>query len=225
MTTNDSNATPTQCRLDSTLGCDTNSVGYSCQGDLKPAAVCGAGSAELDGETGYCCSVGATCGAVDGVGCTNGSTGYSCTGSVAPGSEDASLSCGSGVSGQNGDVLYCCYSVASSSCSADSSVTGCSGGSYGFSCTSTDTPSQSNASLDCSDPTSGPGGSSLYCCIGFSGSQSSCAADSTVTGCHGGSYGFSCTGSDTPNQTNDTLNCSSPITGPNNELLYCCSNN
>ncbi|MEI9938638.1 MAG: hypothetical protein WDO69_15580 [Pseudomonadota bacterium] len=228
VTTNDSNdPNASQCRLDDAVVCPGNFVGYSCQGVLKPSPTCGTGTVEADGETGYCCGVDSTdtCVVDTAAGCTDGSTGYSCTGGVLPGSGDPSLSCGTGVAGPNGDALYCCIGVTSSSCSSDSSVTGCTGGSYGFSCASTDTPTQGNAALDCSTPAPGPDGSSLYCCVGFSGSTGSCTPDSSVAGCTGSSFGFSCTSSDAPDQTQPSLLCSTATPGPHNESLYCCSNN
>jgi len=223
VTTNDSNAT--ECRIDSNVVCSGNFVGYSCQGDQKPASNCGTGTTEADGETGYCCGVAATnaCVVDDAAGCTTGSTGYSCSNGLLPASSDPSLSCGAGVAGPDGDELYCCITGAVSSCMQDTSVAGCTGGSSGYSCTSTDTPRQSNPNLDCSTATPGPDGSLLYCCIGFSAATGSCAPDASVTGCAASSYGFSCTSSDTPDQTQASLVCSTATQGPNGELLYCCS--
>ncbi len=220
---NDANAN--ECRIDSAVLCTANSVGYSCQGDLKPSSACGPGTTEADGETAYCCQVETanSCVADSAAGCNDGSTGYSCAGGAVPTSVDPSLACSDAVAGPSGDALYCCIGISSSSCAPDSSVTGCSGGSYGFSCTSNDTPTQGNATLDCSTPITGDNGSTLYCCVGFSGSTGSCTSDSSVAGCTGNSYGFSCTSTDTPDQTNRSLLCSTATAGPNNELLYCCS--
>jgi hypothetical protein len=220
---NDSNAT--QCRIDSNVLCTGNFVGYSCQGDRQPSLDCGAGTVEADGETGYCCGVGATsqCVVDDLAGCGDGSTGYSCTNGVLPSATDPSLSCGAGVTGNDGDELYCCIAGTASSCARDMTVAGCTGGSLGYSCTSIDTPTQSNPLLDCSTPTPGVDGSSLYCCIGFSSTAGSCAPDASVAGCAANSYGFSCTSTDTPDQTQPALVCSTATQGPNGELLYCCS--
>jgi hypothetical protein len=221
------------CNADASVVCSSGTgTGYSCTGSETPQQTnstldCGTGVAESDGDTGYCCTTGSattdTC-AVDTTVACDGSTGYSCTGTTPPDATDTTLDCGAGVSGANGTLAYCCVSLpASSTCLADSSVVGCTGGSYGFSCTSTDTPTDADSSLDCSVATAGPNGASLYCCISFS-STSSCAPDSTVVGCTGDSYGFSCTSTDTPEESQPTLNCSDPTTGPNNELLYCCQN-
>lgn len=212
-----------ECRLDPAVQCTTaNTVGYSCDGDLQPSSNCGAGVTELDGETGYCCTAqGANACTIDNAaGCSNGSTGYSCTGNVAPNTGDPTLNCGSGVAQSDGEVLYCCSGVPSTSCVANASVTGCTGGSNGYSCTGSDTPTQAYPNLSCSDPIQANNGSLLYCCNDTVGS---CAADPSVA-CSGSSTGFSCTGSATPDQT-QSLSCSTATAGTNNELLYCCSNN
>ena len=225
-------ASTTQCSVDAGVVCTGNSVGYSCQGDATPrqdnsALNCGAGVTEADGESGFCCDTqaGTACTIDTTVGCTDGSTGYSCTGAETPTDSDPAQSCGAGVSDNNGNSLYCCITTATSSCAPDSTVAGCSGGSFGFSCSSTDTPTDGNPALTCSDATTGPDGASLYCCVGFTPGTSSCMPDSTVAGCSGGSFGFSCTSTDTPDQTQTSLTCSDPTTGPDGEMLYCCSNN
>jgi hypothetical protein len=226
-------ASTTQCNVDAGVSCMGNSVGYSCQGDARPpqndsALSCGAGVAEASGETGFCCAVqsSSACTIDNTAGCTDGSTGYSCAGAQSPADSDPTQACGAGVSDNNGNSLYCCVrTAAASSCAPDASVAGCSGGSYGFSCTSTDTPTDGNPALTCSDPTSGPDGASLYCCVGFTQGTSSCTPDSSVVGCTGSSFGFSCTSTDTPDQTQTSLTCSTPAPGPDNEMLYCCSNN
>jgi hypothetical protein len=219
-------SSPSECRVDGNVSCTGNFLGYSCQGDLQPSLDCGAGTTEPDGETGYCCRSGAAgaCAVADQAGCAGASTGYSCTNGVLPASTNPTLSCGGGVAGPDGDALYCCVQAAPSSCMLDTSVAGCTGGSSGYSCTLADTPAQGDPTLDCSDPTPGPQGSHLYCCIAFSNATGSCAADPSVAGCAANSFGFSCTGADTPDQTLSSLVCSTATQGPNGELLYCCSN-
>ncbi|HYQ43578.1 MAG TPA: hypothetical protein VER11_16465 [Polyangiaceae bacterium] len=215
-----------QCRIDTDVLCPGNFVGYSCQGDSKPAPACGAGTLEFDGEVGYCCEVQdtGTCGVDPAVRCTDGSTGYSCTGGVLPNAVDPTLACGQSVAGPNAEELYCCVGAGStSSCAADASVAGCADGSYGWSCGGTDSPAQGNPSLVCSAATPGDNGSSLYCCISFDSSTGSCVSDANVTGCTGNSAGFSCTGADAPDQTQPSLVCSTGTPGPNDELFYCCS--
>ena len=45
----------------------------------------------------------------------------------------------------------------------------------------------------------------------------------TVTGCQAGSYGFSCSGSDTPGTDFSNLNCSAGTPDPTSgATLYCC---
>jgi hypothetical protein len=52
---------------------------------------------------------------------------------------------------------------------------------------------------------------------------SPCSPDSTVTGCVAGSVGYSCTGSDTPNQVDGSLSCSQATAGNAGSSLYCCT--
>ncbi len=159
------------------------------------------------------------------VGC-GAAVGYSCTGNAVPTDTDSSLDCSDPTTGSNGDSLYCCttYSGGSgSSCSADSNVN-CSGGGFGFTCTSTDTPDQDDSSLECSTGTAS-GSNTQYCCIQYSsGSSNPCSEDDTVQGCQSGSYGFSCTGSSTPQQQDSSLNCSTGTAGNNGDTVFCCSN-
>jgi hypothetical protein len=218
------------CSTDNAVVC-SDGDGYSCTGGGSPTATdstlnCSDGVPESNGNTGYCCnptSVASVCSADSTVSCP-GSTGYSCTGVDSPDESDPTLSCGDGVSGGNSETDYCCATTTTSSCAPDSSVVGCTGGSFGFSCTSTDTPSDGDSSLDCSDPIAGSNGGSLFCCVTFTTTGSSCAPDSSVVGCTGDSYGFSCTSTDTPTDANASLVCSASTNGPNGELLYCCQN-
>jgi hypothetical protein len=223
-------ASTTQCNADAQVACTGNLVGYSCQGAAlpqqdDPTLSCGTGVSEPNGDTGFCCGVqaGSGCAVDASTSCTDGSTGYSCAGMETPTDSDPTQSCGAGVSDNNGNSLYCCITTTTSSCAPDSTVAGCSGGSYGFSCTSTDAPSDGNPALTCSDSTAGPDGASLYCCVAFT-PGTSCMPDSSVVGCSGSSFGFSCTSTDTPDQTQTSLTCSDPTSGPNGEMLYCCTN-
>jgi len=105
-------------------------------------------------------------------------------------------------------------------CAQDSSVGGCRSPANGFSCGNGESPAQSDSSLDCSVGTESGDGLTLYCCIQFT--SSTCAPDPSVQGCLGDSFGFSCTGTDTPDEADPSLNCSSP-TGASGALLYCCT--
>jgi hypothetical protein len=104
-----------------------------------------------------------------------------------------------------------------STCAVDTTVT-CQQGT-GWSCTSTtETPDDSNP-LVCSTGTADTGKID-YCCVTNSGVSSTCSQDSTVAGCQEGT-GFSCTGTDTPDQSDTSLVCSTgtPDTGKTD---YCC---
>src|SRR5450432_2497431 len=89
-------------------------------------------------------------------------------------------------------------------CAQDSSVGGCEGPSFGFSCGDGRSPDQTDSSLVCSDGTPASDGFVLYCCIQFT--SSSCAPDPSVEGCSRNSFGFSCTGGDTPDEADSSLN-------------------
>jgi len=105
-------------------------------------------------------------------------------------------------------------------CAPDQTVDSCSGGASGFSCGNDESPEQTDSSLVCSDGTPS-GGLVLYCCVQFT--SSTCSPDSTVPGCDGSSIGFSCTGSDAPDDADSSLNCSDPTPGNGGELTYCCA--
>jgi hypothetical protein len=110
-----------------------------------------------------------------------------------------------------------------STCEPDDAVTmKCTGGN-GYSCTGSDTPDQTDPTLICSVGEALSGnetGLTGYCCVTAFASTVTCAPDPTVTGCVSPSIGFSCTGSDTPDDGDMTLICSCGVgTGP---TLYCC---
>jgi hypothetical protein len=97
-------------------------------------------------------------------GCQDPSIGYSCGNGESPDQSDSSLVCSDGTPSDDGLVLFCCVQFSSSTCQADSSVQGCTGDSIGFSCTGSDSPSDADSSLNCSQPTDGGNGEQLYCC-------------------------------------------------------------
>lgn len=167
-------------------------------------------------------SVPATCGQDSTiVGCVGASVGYSCSGTDSPDESDTALSCSVGTA-SNGETIYCCVdtSAVATGCSADRSIVGCTGASIGFTCSGSADPAQGNPSLVCSTGTAS-GGSTLYCCASYA-ATGSCSADTTVTGCQGNSIGFSCTSSDTPDQVNSSLVCSTGTPG-NGATDYCCA--
>jgi hypothetical protein len=146
------------------------------------------------------------------VSCYTGGTGYSCTGSNSP--ESAGHTCTTNNAGD-----WCCY--VNTNCSQNTSLS-CTTGSYGYSCTAgTPAPDVAYPSLICSVPTV-VGGVDEYCC-GYTtvASGSTCNVDSTVDGCVGDSYGFSCTGSDRPDADYSGITCSSG-TLSGSDTLYCC---
>ena len=161
------------CSPDSSIGsCGPGGTGYACTGvstpaDLDQSLDCGDAVVGADGLSRYCCityDAGSCSADTSVVGCTGDSYGFSCTSDAIPSDGDPSLVCSQPVAGQNSQTVYCCVGFTSTTCSADPSVVGCGGGSYGFSCTSSASPSDEDSSLDCSVPTAGQHGTSLYCC-------------------------------------------------------------
>jgi hypothetical protein len=163
-----------------------------------------------------------SCAVDSSVSCSSG-TGWSCSGGAQPQDSNTDLVCSTDGSGD-----FCC---ASSSCSYDSTVQGCQSGSVGYSCASGSAPpDQADATLVCSEPTT-ENGADAYCCFTnttAASSSSTCQEDSSVTGCQPGSYGFSCTGSDTPDMDYSGITCSTPTSGMDAQgdaaMLYCCTN-
>jgi hypothetical protein len=106
-------------------------------------------------------------------------------------------------------------------CTEDDSLD-CSGGGFGITCPSGDSPD--NGQYVCSDPSTMADGTDGFCCIDFSGSYpsgDSCAVDDSVTAtCEYPSYGFTCTGSDSPDTGDSSLVCSEP---GGNGMQYCCT--
>jgi len=215
---------PAACAADATVtGCQNGSTGYSCPANATPDASlnCGAGVAGAGGATNYCCggttTVTSACAANSSItGCQGGSSGYTCTGTATP---DASLNCGAGLAGAAGDTDYCCGGTPGT-CMADATVAGCAASSTGYSCTGTDSPVVGTPALECSVGTPGTNGVTDYCC--FTNASTTCMQDSTVTGCAASSYGFSCTGTDSPAMANPTLTCSDGTAGNDGATLYCC---
>jgi len=155
------------------------------------------------------------------VSCSGGADGYTCTGAALPSDTDASLDCSNGVA-DGADTDFCCLTfTATTTCARDATVSSCAPGSYGFSCTGSDTPDQADASLVCSGGVPGNAGSTLFCCSLGGTTTPSCAQDPAVTGCLAGSMGYSCVGSDTPEQSDGSLVCSTGTPG-NGNTEYCC---
>lgn len=157
------------------------------------------------------------------VGCVGAAAGYSCSGTESPDETDDSLTCSVGTDNNAGLTLYCCVetTTVTTGCTADSSIVGCTGASIGFSCAGSAEPGQGDSSLVCSAGT--PGGSAtLYCCASYTPSVGTCAEDTTVQGCTDSSIGFSCTGTDSPETVNPSLNCGTGVPGGAG-TAYCCA--
>ncbi len=114
-------------------------------------------------------------------------------------------------------------SVTADSCSPDSNVAGCASGTDGWSCSGALTPDTSTLSCSGGTPGAGTNGDTGFCCVAFAPASGTCAADATVSGCAGGSFGFSCASTDTPDQTDATLVCSTGVAGNAGSTLFCCT--
>jgi hypothetical protein len=158
-------------------------------------------------------------------GCVQGSSGYSCTGAATPEQSSPSLNCSTGVANA-GSTLYCCIVGTGTSCAPDTTVANCAGGSQGYSCTGSDTPPESDSALSCGAGIPGNAGSTLYCCTtGGADGGGICTPDTTVANCMGPSIGYSCTGANSPPQSNSSLNCGPGAPGDAGSTLYCCTSN
>jgi hypothetical protein len=132
----------------------------------------------------------------------------------------------------DGNDDYCCADTGSgggggggddssfgTGCAADSSLN-CAGGGTGISCPSSTTPDDS-AGI-CSDPSDNGDGTDGFCCITVT--DTGCSQDDSVTGCEYPSFGFSCTaGSPDPSADDSSLTCSTPVSDPDGNDDYCCT--
>jgi hypothetical protein len=235
---------PATCQQDqSVVGCIAGAKGYSCSGTDSPdesnsALSCSEGTPSSGGPSLYCCvdtsSVPGCAADSSVVGCTGASIGFSCTGSLEPQQSDSSLVCSSGTPSGSA-TLFCCatYTPSTGTCKQDTAVQGCMGSSIGFSCTGSDTPTQVNSSLACSQGTS-VGGGTQYCCdTGGSSAPPmmmmttpttpTCIADLMVM-CTSPASGYSCVGAATPMQSDATLTCGQGmLEADKTTLAYCCN--
>jgi hypothetical protein len=214
---------PADCAYDYTVqGCGYGSYGVSCTGggnpESDPSVTCSTPVAS-GSELLYCCTNGSvvtgSCSGAN-LGCFGGSAGLVCTGGAVP---DASQNCSSPEVGPSGDTYYCCGGTVGT-CGADASVTGCTGGAGGYSCNGSATPDSS--ALWCSEGIAATGGFTWYCCVPTPSASTTCVADSAVSCPTQGSFGFACSGTDTPADADNTLTCSAGIAGNNGDTLYCC---
>jgi hypothetical protein len=243
-------ATVDTCSSDSSVTCSGTDTGLSCTGSATPDATDGDCVAATAAGT-YCCAAGGTIVVVPDLPttcaqdptvstCATGTAGYSCTGSDAPDESDPTLSCSIGVpdTGTAGSTDYCCLTgetFAAGTCGQDDTITSIctTAGSFGFKCAASDTPDQTDSTLTCSSGVADADGTSTdFCCTDGSGGgtgvtiviTTGCTVDTTVTGCADPSTGYSCTGSDPPDQADPTLSCSIGVADGSDATLtdYCC---
>jgi hypothetical protein len=164
-----------------------------------------------------------------GLACDVDALGISCPAGTSP--DSSTFVCSDPVANGNLDS-YCCIVWSGSTCAEDPNVTSsCGDPAFGFSCTGTDSPDQTDPTLICSDPTTDPTtGDSLYCCTdGYTPPSSSggtipagCAADGSVS-CTGNAFGYSCAPGDNPEVEDPSLSCSIPETDPaTGNDVFCC---
>ncbi len=92
-------------------------------------------------------------------------------------------------------------------CTANPAVVGCTGGSVGYACAG-DRPDDGDTSLVCSDGTPGAAGMTIYCCAPYGQYWSDCTVDTSIAGCVGDSFGFRCSGPESPDEADAALACS-----------------
>jgi hypothetical protein len=229
------------CAEDDSLDCSGGGFGITCPSGTSPdngQYVCSDPQANANGD-GYCCidfsgsyPSGDSCAVDDSVTatCEYPSYGFTCTGSDGPDTGDSSLVCSE--PGGNG-MQYCCTdgsgggsgssggSSGSSggttpTCAADTSLQ-CDAGAYGVTCDAGAELATDDPSYICSTPTMNSDGSSGYCCV-ENFTDSSCTADPSLD-CQDPSIGFTCTGTDSPSDSDTTLTCSTP---GGNGMQFCC---
>ena len=212
----------------STMPCTQGAV-YTCTGNSVPGYAC-----STDGAGNYCCDTGVvTTGSctLNAGSCSNStatSSGYSCTGTAQPEQQNPNLICNT-----NGAGDYCCDTGSATTCQYDPYVNGCVSGTSGYSCQSGEpAPDVIDSMLVCSVPTT-VSGLDEYCCYTNTVTNSgTCKQDSSVSPCApdsagNPSYGFSCTGTDTPDMDFSSITCSSGTQGTDVSgdvaTLYCCT--
>jgi hypothetical protein len=151
------------------------------------------------------------------------SVGYSCAPGDNPMTYDATLLCSVDSAG-TGD--FCCTTSAGGgggACTADPTLA-CDPGTDGWTCTSgTAVPAANGVDYICSVPQKDSAGNDTYCCATTTFAPGTCTADPTVAGCAFPSLGFSCAGTDTPDQTDSSLVCSTGTADPaTGDTLFCC---
>jgi hypothetical protein len=239
------------CIADGDLVCNTGFNGFVCTGTARPdqnadfsvGVIAGTICTDLgavDTSTGlnYCCTAQTTaCGYDPGMGCPALTpSGYACTPPSRPENFDPDLSCGMGQQ-INGETVFCCGTATTPSCSPDTAVV-CDADLKALECSTAGVPnegelgtdqSRSDATLLCDVPAM-MGDSYGYCC--FTPTEppvgATCLQDQAVPDCPSGSFGFACTGPDTPEQDYGRISCpKGSVRGTSAEGypadLYCCT--
>ncbi|HLK40089.1 MAG TPA: hypothetical protein VKU41_25205 [Polyangiaceae bacterium] len=246
---------PTACAAaGADLTCAPGFAGYECAGAARPdqdgdfvdgvprGLVCtDRGPVGPSGREGYCCTSSPTPCAYDPVAiCAAPTYGYRCRGSDRPEAFDPTLFCGEGLV-VDGLIDYCCGPTPRSYGCSQVSGHACPTSLVGWTCHDTSLPSeeelganQSRADFNllvCSVPTLSPASAGTvrqYCCFTPTSlpAGGSCLADTTVPGCPPDSFGFACTGVDTPDEDYPEIRCSAGSRGTNPQgyaaTLYCC---
>jgi hypothetical protein len=194
---------------------------FTCTGTATPVQTNPSFTCTTDGTGDYCCNPNTTtnsaCATNTSLSCVSGTSGWSCTGTSQPEDSNQGLVC----SADQGTGDFCC---STSACNYDATVT-CTAGA-GYSCaTGANPPDQADPTLVCSTPTTA-NSVDQYCCYTNTltpPTGATCGQDQSVQGCDPGSYGFSCSGTDTPDQDFSNLTCSTGTgSGP---TLFCCTYN
>lgn len=236
---------------------DAGLIDYACTGSGRPdqelsasvdgipeGIICTAEGTQNDGTAGYCCSPNTTPCVFDPVaGCAAPTYGYECLGGYdRPEAFDPTLFCGEGLSEPGGLTAYCCSAQPPShGCQQATSAT-CPQTLVPWTCSDQSLPQEaelgSNQSradfvfLVCDVPTvvkSATITTTNYCCFTPTDVPpgASCFFDIGVPGCAAGSFGFACTGPDTPEQDYPAIVCTgggAPGANPQGDpaTVYCC---
>ena len=140
----------------------------------------------------------------------------------------ATAGCSSSSSGGSGGTPPGGTGSSSGTTSSSGGATGCSSSSSvpcdrgsPYSCSGGDHPANHDPSLTCGTPSRQADGTDAFCCV-TPISGSTCAENLNVL-CAYPRVGYSCTGSDTPDQGEPKLTCDAVSTDPTTgDALYCC---
>ncbi len=155
-----------------------------------------------------------------GITCASPSVGYACTGSALPTDTDSSIRCGDGID-SNGTTDFCCEPR--NSCEIDTTITSCGSSATPYTCSGSEVPTDTDQSLNCGPPVSGPNGTLSYCCNVATGATADCGVDTSITSCGDASTPYTCTGGLTPTDTDEKLVCGDGVPGATDGTeAFCC---